>query len=127
MYNSFTCQGRMVDDPRVAETNGIKRVTFTIACDRDLKQEDGKNVDFFDFIAWRDDAEYIARRYMKGDLVLVTARAKNLDWVDKNGNKKHKTEFHIGKERYSGKIYRLSGNRYRVKEQEAENFAEEDA
>ena len=69
MLNCVVIAGRIVRDPELRRTGSGKAVTsFTVACDRDFKnQQTGeKEVDFFDCVAWGAAGENAARYFSKG-------------------------------------------------------------
>lgn len=98
MMNSCNFTGRLVDNPRLFEGEA-NRVTFSLAVDRDFVPEDGgKSVDYLDFVAWRETANYIMRHFRKGDLMqVVNSRARIKTFTGKDGEEKRKTEYEVGK------------------------------
>lgn len=97
--NSFNCIGRLTSDPRVFEKDGVRRVEFSLAVDKGGKWDREKtNANFFDFVAWRDVADYIAKNFGKGDLVAVIDAAANMrDYLDADGNKHRRYEFVVNR------------------------------
>lgn len=97
MMNSCNFTGRMVDNPKLFEGE-VNRAVFTLAVDRDFVPKGSeKNADYLDFVAWRDKADYVVRRFHKGDLVqVVNARAKIKQYEDDSG-KQRKTEYEVDK------------------------------
>ena len=99
MMNSCNFIGRLTADPKVYESDGVSRVQFCLAVDKNgVWDKEKNNVDFFDFVAWRGVGEYIAKRFHKGDLAGVedaTAGAK--EYIDSNGNKHRKYEFTVSR------------------------------
>lgn len=97
MMNSCNFTGRMVDNPKLFEGE-VNRAVFTLAVDRDFVPKGSeKNADYLDFVAWRDKADYVARRFHKGDLVqVVNARAKIKQYED-DGVQRRKTEYEVDK------------------------------
>lgn len=94
MLNKWCGAGRMTKTPELRKTtNGKSVCSFTIACDRDVKNADGaKETDFFDIVAWNATAEYIAKYGDKGRLVMVAGRVQFRDWKDKDGNNRRSAE-----------------------------------
>nr|DAF27227.1 MAG TPA: Single strand binding protein [Caudoviricetes sp.] len=95
MLNCVVIAGRMVRDPELRRTGSGKAVTsFTVACDRDFKnQQTGeKEVDFFDCVAWGAAGENAARYLIKGQMAMVTGRLQIRQYTDKNGQKRKQTE-----------------------------------
>ena len=90
MLNNLTIMGRLTRDPEMKRTgSGVPVVQFTIAVEDDFaKDESGKKqVDFIECTAWRNDAEYIAKYFTKGRMIVVVGRLKTKGWTDKEGNK----------------------------------------
>ena len=95
MLNCVVIAGRMVRDPELRRTGSGKAVTsFTVACDRDFKnQQTGeKEVDFFDCVAWGAAGENAARYFSKGQMAMVTGRLQIRQYTDKNGQNQKQTE-----------------------------------
>ena len=95
MLNCVVIAGRIVRDPELRRTGSGKAVTsFTVACDRDFKnQQTGeKEVDFFDCVAWGAAGENAARYFSKGQMAMVTGRLQIRQYTDKNGQKRKQTE-----------------------------------
>lgn len=94
MVNRCILMGRMTCDPELRTTSGGKSVTsFTIACERDVKNQDGsRTTDFIDCVAWGTTAEFAAKYFGKGRMVIVEGRLQVRDWTDKNGNKRKAVE-----------------------------------
>ena len=95
MINRAILQGRLVADPDLKHTqSGVAVVGFRIACDRDYKSKapNAQNCDFINVVAWRSTAEFIARYFTKGSLILVDGRIQVRDYTDNNGNKRNVVE-----------------------------------
>ena len=90
MLNNWSGTGRLVADPQLQHThNGTAVVSVTIACDRDVKKEDGtRETDFIDVTAWRGDAEFLSKYFTKGAMVTVTGRLAIESYTDKDGIKR---------------------------------------
>lgn len=94
MLNQIVIMGRMTKDPELRYTQSQTPVaSFTIACDRDLKDQNGNRAtDFIDCVAWRATAEFISRNFHKGSAAVVSGRLQLRDWTDKGGNKRRSAE-----------------------------------
>lgn len=95
MINHITVMGRIVNDPEVKTTNaGDSVMTIRIACDRDYKNKTtGEHeTDFLSVIAWRNTAEFIARNFSKGSMILVDGRLQMRNYTDKDGNNRKSYE-----------------------------------
>lgn len=88
MLNTVTLAGRMTKDPEIRRTSSGKAVTsFSIACERDFKNNGEKATDFFNIVAWGNTAEFIGKYIGKGRMVAVTGRLETRSYNDRNGNK----------------------------------------
>lgn len=94
MLNRCIVMGRMTHDPELRKTAGGKSVTsFTLAVDRDFKNQNGeKETDFIDVVAWNNAAEFVCSYFGKGRVAAVDGRLQVRDWTDKNGNKRRNAE-----------------------------------
>lgn len=94
MLNRCIFMGRMTRDPELRSTNSGKSVTsFTIACERDMKDKDGsRTTDFIDCVAWGPAAEFAAKYLGKGRMAIVDGRLQVRDWTDKTGGKRKSVE-----------------------------------
>lgn len=110
MLNNCIFCGRLVEDPKLFQGDPV-RCCFTIAVDRDGSNKNGGNADYFDFVAWRDTADYVSRHFNKGDLIQVVSRAKVRSYEDSEGIKKRKTEFEVDK------VYCILRNRNKEEDQ----------
>ena len=95
MFNSCSFTGRFASEPKCFETNGVKRVVFTLAVDRDQRQDDGEyDTDFLDFVCWRSNADFVSSHFHKGDLATVAnARAQVRTFETNSGEKQRRVEF----------------------------------
>lgn len=94
MLNHITAAGRLTKDPELRRTqNGVAVASFTIACDRDIKDASGnKQTDFIDCVAWRSTAEFVDKYFTRGRMVIVSGRFQMREWTDKNGNNRRNAE-----------------------------------
>ncbi|MGM9587409.1 MAG: single-stranded DNA-binding protein [Candidatus Limivicinus sp.] len=94
MLNHIVIMGRMTRDPELQRTgSGVAVANFTVAVDRDFKNQSGeKETDFFDCVAWRQTGEFVSKYFRKGSMVVVSGRLTNRNWTDKDGNKRRSAE-----------------------------------
>lgn len=93
MLNVISISGRMVRDPELRHTQSGKSVcSFTLAVDRDFKNNGEKEVDFLDCVAWGNTADFVSRYAEKGRMLMVTGRIQIREWTDKEGNKRRNAE-----------------------------------
>ena len=88
-FNQITLIGRLTGDPEKQVTNSGKEfVRFTIAVNRDYKDETGTaSTDFIPCVAFGKLGEIIAQYGQKGRLVLVQGSLETRKAEDKNGSK----------------------------------------
>lgn len=92
--NHITIMGRICNDIELRRTNtGTPVTSFTIACDRDFKEQNGeKATDFIEVVAWRNTAEFVHKYFGKGRVAAVSGRLQIRNWTDKDGNKRKTAE-----------------------------------
>ena len=88
--NSCNFVGRLCADPELRRTqDGTAVCTYSLAVKRPMAKD---TTDFFDFVSWRQSAEYLAQYGRKGDVVAVTGTLQTRSWTDKDGNKRKTSE-----------------------------------
>lgn len=94
MLNRIIIAGRLAHDVELRHTqSGTSVANFTIAVDRDFKdQNGGRAVDWVDVIAWRGTGEFAAKYLSKGRMAIVDGRLQIREWTDKEGNKRRNAE-----------------------------------
>ena len=94
MLNHITIMGRLTKDPELRRTgSGIAVASFTLAVDRDRKNDDGeREVDFIDCVAWRQTGEFVSKYFTRGSMAVVSGRLQIRTWTDKDGNKRRNAE-----------------------------------
>jgi single-strand DNA-binding protein len=94
MLNKITLMGRLTRDPELRQLNsGASVASFSLAVDRDFKNQDGeKETDFIDIVAWRNTAEFVSKYLAKGRLVVVDGRLQIRTWTDNEGNNRRTAE-----------------------------------
>lgn len=109
--NKVFVTGRLVADPELKSTpNGVSVTTVRVACDRDIKnQKTGKrDTDFFNVVAWRNTAEFLARYFGKGSMITVVGRLEVREYTDRDGNKRTAAEI-VAENIYFGESKNSSG------------------
>lgn len=89
MLNKVFIQGRIGKQPELKTTPQGKSVTsFSVAVQRDFGNDGNgeKPVDWFNVTAWRNTAEFIAKYFSKGSLILIEGSLQQNKYTDKNGN-----------------------------------------
>jgi single-strand DNA-binding protein len=78
--------GRICHDLELKSTpNGVPVLSFRLAVERNyqVKGEDRKS-DFFNVVAWRNNAEFISRYFFKGRMILIDGELQTRQYIDKN-------------------------------------------
>lgn len=91
MLNHMAVMGRLTANPVVRSTADGKSVAnFTVAVDRDYASNGEKKTDFFDCTVWRSSADFAAKYFEKGTLVVVSGRGQIDSYETKSGEKRQK-------------------------------------
>ena len=87
--NQCAFTGRLTQTPELKTTPSGKSVcNFTLAVERRFKGPDGeKAVDYIDFVAWNNQAEFLCKWFDKGVRVAVTGELQTRMYEDKDGKK----------------------------------------
>lgn len=104
MYNRVTMLGRVVNDLAVKQTpQGVAVLSFSIAVDRRYQTKgEEKKADFFNCVARRNEAEFIARYWTKGKPILIEGELQNRSYTDKNGVNRQVTEIIVDRACFTG-------------------------
>lgn len=86
--NKVFFMGRIASDVELKTTpNGTAVCSFRLAVDRNYqKKGEEKVTDFFNIVAWRQQAEFISRFFKKGRMIIVEGEMQTRKYDDKNGN-----------------------------------------
>ena len=89
-FNKVILIGNMVADPELKTTpNAVNVCSFRIAVGRRyIKAGEQQQTDFIDIVAWRAQAEFVAKYFSKGKPILVCGSIQSRNWQDKEGNKR---------------------------------------
>lgn len=94
MLNLAVVQGRIVAEPELKKAGETSVLNFCVATERNYKDASGNyGADFLNVVAWRGTAEFIAKYFHKGDMILVKGSNQMRNYEDKDGNKR--TAFEI--------------------------------
>ena len=93
-FNRVILVGNLVADPELKTTpNGTSVTRFRLAVNRTFTRTgEQPKTDFFDVVAWRQTAEFVARFFAKGRPILVSGQLQNNNWTDNNGVKHYSVE-----------------------------------
>lgn len=88
--NKVMLMGRLTAKPELRYTAGnTAYLRFSIAVNRNFTSQDGKReADFINVVAWRKNAETIAKYFDKGNLIALEGRIQTGSYDDKDGNKR---------------------------------------
>ncbi|MCH5325109.1 MAG: single-stranded DNA-binding protein [Eubacterium sp.] len=94
MYNRVIMMGRIANDLELkTTTNGASVLSFRIAVDRRYQTKgEERKTDFFNVVAWRNEAEFISRYFSKGNMIHIEGELQTRSYNDKNGNTVYVTE-----------------------------------
>ena len=94
MLNRAIIMGRITRDPELKYTQSqIPVVSFSVAVDRDfVKQGELRETDFINVTAWRSTAEFIAKWFQKGSMIVVDGKLQTRKWEDKHEQKRTEVE-----------------------------------
>lgn len=89
--NKVLLVGRITAKPELRYTNANTAfLRFSVAVNRTFTNADGKReADFINVVAWRKQAETIAKFFDKGNLIGIEGRLQTGSYDDKDGNKRY--------------------------------------
>lgn len=92
--NRVVLAGRLTRDPELRYTpSGIAVARFTVAVTRPFRNQQGEQkTDFINCVAWRRQAENLAKYMRKGSLVGVDGRIQTDSYDDQDGKRVFVTE-----------------------------------
>jgi single-strand DNA-binding protein len=91
--NKVILIGHMVADPELKQTtSGISVCSFRIGVSRRYTKGEQTQSDFFDIVAWRQQAEFVSRYFRKGTAICICGSLQTRVWEDKNGGKRYNVE-----------------------------------
>lgn len=132
MYNKVILMGRICNDLEVKTTpSGNTVLSFGLAVDRRFQAKgEEKKTDFFNCVAWRNEADFIARFFGKGRMILIEGELQTRKYTDKNNVERIVTEIIIDRACFTGENNKnsASGNvppppeppQYQAKSQETQ-------
>ena len=94
MYNKEKQMDRITHDLELKTTpSGANVCSFSIAVDRRFQQKgEEKKSDFFNIVAWRQQAEFVSKYFQKGSLIAIEGSLQTRQYQDKNGNNRTAVE-----------------------------------
>ncbi|MDE5977400.1 MAG: single-stranded DNA-binding protein [Turicibacter sp.] len=94
MINRVVLVGRLTRDPELKyTTNGIANLRFSIAVNRTFTSQNGeRQADFINCVAWRGQAENMAKFLRKGSLIGVEGRIETGSYQAQGGSMRYTTD-----------------------------------
>ena len=95
--NRVCLVGRLTAKPELRYTgSNTAFLRFTVAVNRPFANAEGKReADFINVVAWRKQAETIAKFFDKGNLIGIEGRLQTGSYDDQNGNKRYTTDVQL--------------------------------
>lgn len=102
--NNIILMGRLTDTPEQRATpSGTAVTTFTLAVDRRFANTNGERAtDFIPCKAWSKTAEFIAKHFIKGQLILIAGTLQSSKYTDREGAKRTYYEVIIDNAEFTG-------------------------
>lgn len=102
MINNVVLMGRIVNDLELKTTqSGLSVVSFRIAVDRKYSKGE-KQTDFFDVVAWKNQAEFICKYFRKGSLIVLEGELQTRSYQTKGGANRTVTEVIVKNVSFTG-------------------------
>ena len=90
--NKVILIGRLTAKPELRYTNSnIAFTNFSLAVDRQPKEDGTKEADFIEIRVWRKQAENVCQYLDKGSLVAIEGRIQTEKFTTKDGENRYKT------------------------------------
>ena len=105
MLNVVIMQGKLLKDIKLVEaSDGSPMVTFTIINTRDVRDRatHERGSDFFDVIAWKDLAKFLANNFHKGDRITIVGRLQRRLYTTSGGERTKNVEIVAEKAYFPG-------------------------
>ena len=91
--NKVIIGGRLTAEPELKTTqSGISVCSFSVAVNRRVKPGEEQKSDFFNVVAWRTTADFVARYFHKGSSICIVGTLQNSNWTDQDGQKHYRTD-----------------------------------
>ena len=103
--NKVILIGRLTKDPELRTiASGNATTSFTIAVNRNFTNQNGeREADFINCVAWRKQAENVAKYCTKGSQVAVEGRIQTRSYDAQDGTKRYVTEVIANNVQFLGK------------------------
>lgn len=108
MLNNVSINGRLVKGITLEQVGESVKTRFTVACNRDYKDKDGKTpCDFLDCVAWNAPAHFLEMYADKGDMLAVSGRLQKDTWKDSEGKFDSRTYVQVNTVNLISKVQEL--------------------
>lgn len=95
--------GRITANPELKSSpQGVSVLPFTLAVDRNYNNGGERKADFINCVAWRGTAEFIARNFSKGKMMMVVGELQTRSWDKPDGTKGYATEVIVSEAYFAG-------------------------
>ncbi|MCH5323988.1 MAG: single-stranded DNA-binding protein [Eubacterium sp.] len=104
MYNKVILMGRIANDLELKSTqNGASVLSFRLAVDRRYQPDPNDHLtDFFNIVAWRNNAEFISKYFSKGRMIHIDGELQTRTYDDKDGKTVYVTEVLVDRVSFTG-------------------------
>ena len=104
MLNRVILMGRITQELELKQTpSGVSVLSFSVAVERRYsKQDEEKQTDFINCVAWRQQAEFISKYFGKGRMIAIEGSLRTRNYDDKNGVKHYVTEVFVDSVSFTG-------------------------
>lgn len=104
MFNKVILMGRITKDLELKTTpTGTPVLSFSVAVDRAYAPKgEERQTDFFNVVAWRNNADFISRFFTKGSMIGIEGELQNRKYKDANGNERQVTEIIVDRAFFTG-------------------------
>lgn len=103
--NNVALMGRITKDPELKTSKGespISILNFTMAVEKRFKKEGEPDANFINCVAYRHNADFIAKFFPKGKMISVVGELNTRSYDDKDNIKRYVTEIIVDKAYFCG-------------------------
>lgn len=101
--NKVILIGRLTKDPDIRYTQGQNSMAvarYTLAVDRNRKQDNSQNADFISCISFKKAAEFAEKYLHQGTKIAVTGRLQTGSYTNKDGQKIYTTDVIVDEQEF---------------------------
>ena len=112
MINVVVLSGRLGKTPELMHVGDIPKVSFALAVQRAyVAKGQDRITDWIDCVAWRKNAEFLAKHFKMGDYVEVVGQLQTRNWEDKAGNKRKSVDVVVTEIRFGNNKTEVPSNK----------------